>query len=188
MNLWPLIIKFYLVTKMITHLARRNTRLCCRTTVILSNQTALFSSDNSDHTEDDNFVKFTKTIEKFKDLVDPEDQRIDPSESETINEILRTNHLAKKVLARHDVQDHEYGGYREESLKELESQMPDSRTRPSLMSDVLPCAFGAVNQFNKAILPPSLYNKFQSAIEVAVQEENDEQLRILNEKKIENQE
>ena len=91
-------------------------------------------------------------------------------------------------MTKHDVQDHEYGGYRETSLKQIESQMPDYRTRPSLMSDILPCAFGAVNQLNKAILPPSLYNKFQSAIEVAVQEENDEQLRILNEKKIENQE
>jgi hypothetical protein len=96
--------------------------------------------------------------------------------------------LAKKVLAKHDVHDQEYSEFRDQSLKEIESQMPDYRTRPSLMSDVLPFAFGVVNQLNKAILPPSLYNKFQSAIEVAVQEENDEQLRILNEKKIENQE
>ena len=165
---------------MISNLARRNTRLCAS---VVRNQTRLFSS--KDIPEDDPFVKITRTVEKLRDLADPEDQRVVLTDSDIINEILRTNHLAKKVLAKHDVQDHEYSEYRGQSLTQIESQMPDSRTRPSLMSEVLPCAFGVVNQLNKAILPASLYNKFQSAIEVAVQEENDEQLRIMNEKKIE---
>jgi hypothetical protein len=62
---------------MITNLARRNTRLCA---AVFRNQAKLFSSEagKDEHMpEDDGFVKFTKTVEKLRDLVDPEDQRVE---------------------------------------------------------------------------------------------------------------
>ena len=52
--------------------------------------------------------------------------------------------------------------------------MPDQRTRPSVLIDVLPCAFDLVNTFNKSVMSPNLHAKFHSAIEQAVQDENDE--------------
>ena len=71
-------------------------------------------------------------------------------------------------------------------MDQIKDQMPqnDLRVRPSLLNMVLPCAFEIVQDINSKILPSDLNEKLKAGMEKGIQDENDEQIRILNEKGI----
>ena len=75
------------------------------------------------------------------------------------------------------------------SLSDIESQMEDQRVRPSLLS-VLggPAIFSCISQINTSVLGEEKAKMVMAGIEKGVQNENDEQIRIFNERNIDDPE
>ena len=108
-----------------------------------------------------------------------------PTEQELINQIIRANHLACKTL-RNTVPEND-GQHHEESLEDIESNVMNIdkfRARPSLLADLAPCAMSLINSINSVVLGEEMTKKIQAGIERGIQIENDEQIRILNEIKV----
>ena len=62
--------------------------------------------------------------------------------------------------------------------------MQENRARPSLLNAIAPTGLSILQTLNQTFLSEELNNRINSGIEKGVQIENDEQLRILNERKL----
>ena len=79
----------------------------------------------------------------------------------------------------------DYQNLHQEALKDIEGQMEQQRVRPSLLSVLgTPAIFSCISSINTQILGEEKAKLVLAGIEKGVQNENDEQIRILNEKNI----
>ncbi|CDW88653.1 ubiquinone biosynthesis protein coq7 homolog [Stylonychia lemnae] len=145
-----------------------------------------------------------KTAQQFQEFLFPPDLQKESTKEEIIQEIHRSNHLARyttkfmtenidyytNIYAK-STEDQKFidemRTNQEKDIKEIESEMPYARTRPSIL---IPTAkvFGILSATASALLGTEKTNVLLYSIEKGIQDENDEQLRILNEQDIKDEE
>ena len=105
----------------------------------------------------------------IQDFVSPEDLKVQQTDQEILNEIIRANHLVSKSLLGEE--------HHKNHVESIEGQLmtnDEFRTRPSLLLAMAPCAISLFSSINQTVFGEEMHNKLKSGIERGIQIENDE--------------
>lgn len=119
----------------------------------------------------------------------------DEKRSEVVQQVLRVNHLAQQgrleMAQRQESIDREFadkmGDQNRDNLKKLSTMMPEERSRPSILEPSR-ALLGTILQCSSSVLSKDLNDLLVGGVEKGIQDEIDEQLRILNENNVEDKE